>query len=92
MNREPSAHSMTVESSDRENLAERVFVLERDNAKLLKATGNLEAANENARGFALAVIAALGIQGECEDRSYDDCTAPAVKAIAALRAAAVATV
>lgn len=63
MNREPSAHSMTVETSDRENLAERVFLLEHWKANAVQKISQLEGERDEARGEVEAArkeIARLG--------------------------------
>lgn len=49
MDREPSAHSMTVETSDRENLAEKVFLLEKWQAKAVQTISQLESERDEAR-------------------------------------------
>lgn len=48
MDREPSAHSMTVETTDRENLAEKVFLLERWQAKAVQTISQLEGERDEA--------------------------------------------
>lgn len=48
MDREPSAHSMTVETSDRENLAEKVFLLEKWQAKAVQTISQLEGERDEA--------------------------------------------